>query len=1829
MLDPVGAFDAIRDDFLLYLKTAFGTRFADIEEERTKLLETPGTLSQELWLEVLPTYLSSEKTIKELNEDDLPGLSASQREAFCELAGLGLFPPNRPLYTHQKRMLTDALMRKNCVVTAGTGSGKTESFLLPLLASLTRELSQWSPPNVAPAHLNDWWKDEEYLQQCKQNKCSPRVSQRGHETRPAAVRAMILYPMNALVEDQLTRLRLALDSDAVRAWLDTNALGNRITFGRYNGETPVPGEELLGGKPNNTRLVRLKDSLNQMDASAQAATDKGAEIRTFFPRLDGAEMRSRWDMQEAPPDILISNFSMLSIMLMRSTDAPIFEKTRAWLAGDPSNVFHLIIDELHLYRGTAGAEVAYLVRLLLNRLGLSPGHSQLQILASSASLPDGNPESHRFLEQFFGTSRIEIVPGSLLPVPAAPAGLLTPKPFVNFSGTAAEANSLIGSPQEFGARLRHACSHPMPLSGFARALFGDHPAEVSHAAARGILSARGLLTDMPDLPAFRLHAFFRNVEGLWAAIQPEAEQGQSERPVGKLYSTPQIMDDNSRRILELLRCDQCGTVFFGGSRLSLDNGGLEILATDPDIEHIPDRQATRLVTNRHYSEYAIFWPQGKQVLHDEVKRWHPAETSLWACWKKASLNSCTSQIVLTHDKIDDEPDFWTKGYLFEISDGTFLTENPIALPGVCPACAADYTQRKLSSPVRAFRTGFSKVSEVLTGELFQQLPEADRKLVVFSDSREDAAQIANGVERNHYRTLIRELAADDMVQIAIGEPSLLQAIETGQENNASVAYERRVPSARQALEADRQLASSPIPAELPEAMKQVMADLTRSAKQRLDEIEKRGRDHMVPVATLLPNSDHGCGPLVHHLLKLGVNPAGNDLNMQQFQWDGHKHRWTDLFDLSNKQWQNNLPQNADRPKDQIGKGLVEALCELFFARQYFNFEAMGLGWLQLMLTETQWDKFAEKSGLGRAKMEQVCAAMIRILGYRYRHEASTYTQNDWPMYSDAPASIKNYVRAMARKLALPDMQVGNAVWDAFGTAGQPNGKLSVRLLQTHISVSSSPVWECSVCRQVYLHPAAGICVNCLAELPQVAQNLCGAIWDQNQLSYNVSRHRAPIRLHCEELTAQTDNQPERQRSFRDIFLDLPHQTHKTIPVVDAIDVLSVTTTMEVGVDIGNLQAVMLANMPPMRFNYQQRVGRAGRRGQPFAVVLTLCRGRSHDEYYFRVPEKIIADAPPVPFLTMQQDRIQKRMLAKECLRRAFQASGVTAADGPAKPPDTHGEFGTVADWSKHREQITHWLNNEVKMQEEIMEALLGTPTPALRRWLAEELPVVIDNAVAQSHLPGIGLAERLAEAAVLPMYGMPTRTRVLYHGLRSRGETEEIDRDIELAITEFAPGAQKTKDKVVYTAIGFTAPLIYAGHWRPADNNPLPTRQWLTQCKECGTVISSQVEPDSSDCCECGNECTPVQIVTPSAFRTNLGPGEDAKEDGVYSRASPALFENKGQSSTTTSGNAELKFSEQAQVWRVNDNNGNLFDGSIGQPIATNAGNIVLPGQWIAKDFSSPNNGPFESLALAAGKVTEVLRIAPKTLSTGISLDQGAQNSAVKGALYSAAFLLRRVFSDRLDIDPDEIEVANVLRLKLADETKIGQIILSDRLPNGAGFVARLRDDFAEILDSICQPRPNTYTDSLMSKAHRQCDTACPTCLNSYGNMSYHGLTDWRLAFTVFRLFSDATYRVGLDADFTLPELENWLSLATRLRDDFCQTFCADASGISVTLGILPAIQMSGTTFIIVHPLWNVQQPTGILAEAWADVKTPTVKTLDTFNLLRRPAWCHQKLEES
>jgi hypothetical protein len=290
-------------------------------------------------------------------------------------------------------------------------------------------------------------------------------------------------------------------------------------------------------------------------------------------------------------------------------------------------------------------------------------------------------------------------------------------------------------------------------------------------------------------------------------------------------------------------------------------------------------------------------------------------------------------------------------------------------------------------------------------------------------------------------------------------------------------------------------------------------------------------------------------------------------------------------------------------------------------------------------------------------------------------------------------------------------------------------------------------------------------------------------------------HRGDVfRLRCEELTAQTIDPAQRQREFKGIRLQ-SEDGDQLAP--HGIEMLMVTTTMEVGIDIGPLQTVLQANMPPQRFNYQQRVGRTGRRGQAFSFVVTLCRSKSHDLHYFKRPESITGDAPPPPFLVKRLSRIAERLVRKDRLVRAFdlirtedRRTGLRLWAGDVvHPVDVHGDFIPTAAILEATEDVRQFWQDRLLQALEIgqdrTEAVVTLFERGRRKDSGdyEDLRVessqqLIDEiftttSTAASNTPG--LAAHLADSGLLPMYGLPTRVRELVIGKsRNNGYGDQV-----------------------------------------------------------------------------------------------------------------------------------------------------------------------------------------------------------------------------------------------------------------------------------------------------------------------------------------------------------------------------------------------------------------------------------------------------------------------
>ena len=1960
MIDPIGNFDKLKGELYRYIETAFNIKSLSVEKERQKKLYEIGALAQEPWIEPMPIYSSSGKTIDDLSSNDLPNMGEHEINLFKGAVQNGLFPANIKLYAHQYDMLHSALEGNNCVITTSTGSGKTEAFLLPAIAKILTEAAKWKEPDTASdenSHADDWYENTSWKKECIANNKSWRVSKRKNEKRPSAIRAIIMYPMNALVEDQLTRLRKSLDSDEMREWLRKNLSGNRIYFGRYNGQTPVPGYEMEFQKdgsqhPNEDKIKKLADSIIEIKkhvdyvdeyihSSSNYKDTEDDDIKAFYPKIDGAEMSNRWDMQDNPPDILITNFSMLSIMLMRGLESGIFEQTRNWLEckdlpeGERDNakndrVFHLIIDELHLLRGTSGTEISYLIKLLLLRLGLTMDSPQLRILASSASMKN-NKESREFLDDFFSSgAHMKIIDGEyevdkeynnhfdinlfnafkyiaetynkkpnkeiLLNAYLIAAGKHASKPedFLEYLNNSEIkkfiSNIFYSSPEKTEA---------LPFSKLVEGIknYSNEFLETDDAslrnAARGFTIARGLFDEYQlnsKLPAFRIHYFFKNVDGLWASTgMPTGID--NDRTVGELYTSPKIMSTpfirketvasindslyedliekgyidesgamsekfnrnntfsdiepkfesykqdienifnsaltNSSRILDLLYCEQCGTLLYGGMRKNIGNNAIEMLLNTANLEGVPDLVQNSIIASKSYNDYAVFWPMGSQ---DKTL----AGTKLLKYWKRATLNPRDGNVQLEHSNGTGR----VKGYLYTNSKKDDLSLRYTAMPVICPNCSTDYSKRiKYKSPIRSFKTGLYKINQVLAKNLLYFSMDKNEnlgtsispnnKLVVFSDSRQDAAQIANGIERDHYKDLLRKVILTELTDNAVGLPELLKNIIDGTEygkNAQSYLNSHKGADERIKLWAEQSKADE----------NGAFSKEVKNAKNKIKSIEIAGRYRTVNLSGLLPDGTT-IGYIAKKLLGLGVNPIGADINAQNPRVGENRRKyWATLFDFDKLECNDDGKEIGLTTKNgEIYTNLKNSMNDFLFSRLYYSFESSGLG--RVSLKNEDLRSSLTFNGEIEIPFQELAESIIRILGDKFCFTYDTKITR----YDDFPKKIKDYLKTVGKRYNVTEKDIGKRLLSYFVENGYNLDSPNVSKLSVIVSEKNDNVWTCPNCNRPHLQHSLGICTNCFHELPDEPNQRCESLLKSNYLAYEASDNRLPMRLHCEELTGQTDDQLDRQKKFRGYVIQGDSPETSDNPLVETIDLLSVTTTMEVGVDIGSLQTVMLGNMPPTRFNYQQRVGRAGRRKKAYSIALTLCKNNSHDNYFFSRPDVIINDSVPPPFISKDQKQIVRRMLSKECLRQAFIDIGVTRKDFPNS--DIHGEFGYAKaiggynGWQENRPKIVEWLERNLPIENKILQSLTNK-TDGYIKWLSEDLPLEIDKIVANEEITGDGLAEKLAEGAILPMYGMPSRSRLLYQRL-TYNKSYTIDRDLDLSITQFAPGSQILKDKATHTAIGFTPPLNKQGkNWASSSNSPFNLRRWMQRCKNCGHIKTTDTEtkPEACEACQtkAGELFSEFQIVTPMDYRTNFTHGKDAAVDTPFFIMPTALLQDVAKEPTNLEGtNCYVSFFDSGRVWKINDNNGKQFEGRL---VTQNTQYGKLYGQWILTKYLGDLKGveqksSEETVSLASGKNTEVLRISPAYVHPGITLNYNNIDSkaAIKAGAISAGYMIIRAIADKLDIDPQEIELNNLMHKKGSEITEIS---FSDKLANGAGFVRWANYNFNSILNGIAQEPATKYMKNVFGDSHiNSCDSSCYICLKTYQNLPVHPLLDWKLAVSYIKFLYNYDYKCGLDGNFDLPELRGWLTSAKIMQQQFVYSFGSSYKphyfGNKTKI---PGVIVGDCAYIIIHPYWDFNSPWGILEEAEKDAERTfrEVKPMNTFDLARRPGWYHSNL---
>ena len=330
-------------------------------------------LAQDPFLELVPDYQPGVSLAELAKEDVITGRTAQIFANYFH-GGENGDPSKIHLHEHQAQAVRNVCKEgKNLVVCSGTGSGKTEAFLIPLVDHLVREHQAGT--------LGD------------------------------GVRAMILYPMNALVNDQIRRLRGVL------------RFAEEIRFGKYTGETETD--------------VRIRQDLSENQAAFEdrfneATIDGGARYGFDDEAALPNEVTTRRRWRDAPAHILVTNYAMLERLLLQ----PLMRPQDNCLFG--AHWKHIVLDEAHCYSGALGTEIAWLIRRVKRRVeAAGTPTDNLRYLATSATLisdkitPDEKVERIRneFASRLFpapaGSFAVQF--GTLRPVPDQGAGQnLTP-----------------------------------------------------------------------------------------------------------------------------------------------------------------------------------------------------------------------------------------------------------------------------------------------------------------------------------------------------------------------------------------------------------------------------------------------------------------------------------------------------------------------------------------------------------------------------------------------------------------------------------------------------------------------------------------------------------------------------------------------------------------------------------------------------------------------------------------------------------------------------------------------------------------------------------------------------------------------------------------------------------------------------------------------------------------------------------------------------------------------------------------------------------------------------------------------------------------------------------------------------------------------------------------------------------------------------------------------------------------------------------------------------------------------------------------------------------
>ncbi|MDD0823806.1 DEAD/DEAH box helicase [Mannheimia sp. AT1] len=1290
-------------------------------------------------------------------------------------------------FKHQYKAWKDLLSDKpqSRIITSGTGSGKTECFMVPVLEDLYREMSQDNQPLVG-------------------------------------VRALFLYPLNALISSQRERLQ---------AW--TEHFGNKIRFCLYNGNT----EEF---------------------------SDNVKDEQKRFPQT----ILSRELLRETPPPILVTNGTMLEHMLIRQVDAPILNKSKGKLRW-------IILDEAHTYIGSQAAELALQLRRVMNAFDVEA--ENIRFVATSATIAGSDAENQlkRYLSHLANISESQIsVIGGSRQIPEL--SILPPKSLILEEIEQIESEQDV-SKERFSALL--SC----PLAVKIRHFFAKRVRSVKEALSEFTELSEQELYRWLDLctgtkeeengEAFlklRSHYFQRTLSGLWCCIDPNCCSKQdtllkSSWSLGKVFTQQRAKCDCGAAVLELVFCEECNTP--------------HLLATLQDDQ-------LKQWTGKVEDEFALLDENDAENLEvPEQLELLPQEEIL------LSLNPNPTYYIPRQ--------FDREGKSQDLKGGSIHYHQLNHDSLICSVCnhsgkgAYGKAMRRslLGIPLYAMNlvpTLLEYCSEIEKDKLSK--PSRGKRLITFTDSRQGTAKLTIKMQQDAERSRLRGLVVKKLKNSIELKTNLSPKLKSQIQGIDKITLRKQFNLLAETIfhwnkdekkEVEDYLQNEGEIQPLAKPWKEMEAEIAKDIglvmleeNHRLAPTVFDKTDGSIKLARLLLLREFSRRPKNRNnletqgLVKL-VYPALEKIKYTPNYWE--------RYGLTLKDWQDFLKTSLDfYVRERIFVEIEQGLKRWIGIPMYE----------QRLISPTSQDD--EQKGIrhwiqvkeGKTNQQRLISLLSAGTNLNPKNKKDTDILNEWLKAAWTELVQLQILTESDKKYRLD-----------FGHQPQDNEhNVSLALMhKAYICPISNKLLDTTFKGFTPYLPSA---FRELSKTPDFAEFKCEeiklpALWefkDSDDFLEALELTRQQIyenkdiqKLREQNLWTNINDSAVEGGIYYTVAEHSAQQNSKRLEEYEdefkqgRKNVLNCSTTMEMGVDIGGIMAVIMNNVPPHPANYLQRAGRAGRSKESRAISFTLCKDNPHDQAVFANPKWAFSTPIPAPYVEFSSQKLVQRHLNAFLLGKFLLTLGITK-ERTRLTTEWFFEKIDSENSLSFAKKFQVWLLNKKNQdlyQNKIFRILRGTCLQSYsikqifakaeqqmgyitKRWQSDFTYITEELRKANGHyqysltqekkrLCDAYLLTTLAQKTFLPSYGFPTNIVELVTDNinqvkeQKEGKTKKVKslptRELPVAIREYAPGVDIALDGIVYRSVGITLnwQKIYEPNAKEAQQFDLAWR-----CPQCG-----------------------------------------------------------------------------------------------------------------------------------------------------------------------------------------------------------------------------------------------------------------------------------------------------------------------------------------------------------------------------------------------------------